>query len=754
MNFNITSKIYTIFSFTVCLFLVYLIALVKKTNIDLKRRLIWTLTIGILSTTFYSFFITFYDYKLCYIFGTLFFISLDWLVFSFLQFTFSYTKIKPFQFLKIFYGLVLIDSISLLINLKTHHSFELVQQFTSDGIGYWGTIFYPVHYFHLALTYSIIFLNFALLIISSLKAPSFYKRKYGTIVIFYITIIFVNFLCYSLNTPIDYSVALYGVLAFLIIFYSNYTFPQFLVNKSLSSINESLSSPLFYFDYNGKMTYSNTCAKKLFSNNEAKLKQIAEQTREFYLSTKETKISKVINSKTHNFTIEYKNFSFHESIVGSYLKLEDVTVQTHKIEEQKLIATHDSLTGLFNREGFFEEIEKALKNNIFKAPLILTSNIRDFKLLNEVYGEQMGNEVLVKQASMMKEKAHPKNINGRICDDKFAIFMEKDEFNQEILIDSFQQLKQLTDDNVYNMSIAIGVYEVYNRKESVQLIYDKAKMAMDSIKENFQQMFAFYDSSLLDKLVTEKNIVSQFDKALEDMQFKLALQPIMTFDGKVVGAEALVRWKQNDKSQLLPESFLHVLEHTGLIYKLDLYIWNFAAKKIREWNKKGICDKYISVNISSKDRFYLDIFKELTEITEKYQIKPDSLILEVQEDFLINDFEESISLFKKLKNYGFKFYIDRFGTGFSSLNVLKDFEADGIKIDTKFLGEEGLKEKNKIILESIISMSKELNMQVIAGRVETNSQVNIFNSMGCLFYQGFYFSKPLLVQNFEKMFLS
>ena len=248
--------------------------------------------------------------------------------------------------------------------------------------------------------------------------------------------------------------------------------------------------------------------------------------------------------------------------------------------------------------------------------------------------------------------------------------------------------------------------------------------------------------------------MSEFENALECGQFCMYLQPQVHDDGKINSAEALVRWAHPTNGLIPPGKYIPILEKTGLVHKLDMYIWEKAIKKIADWKVLGINDMQISVNISTNDFYHIDIYKVLTGLVEKYDIDVNLINLEITESALMKNYEENIATIDQLKNYGFKIEIDDFGSGYSSLNMLKDIGADVLKIDMLFLRETENKIRSRKILKSIIDMSKALGMPVIIEGVETDEQLSYLKEMKCDMYQGYYYSKPIPVNEFEEKYLS
>lgn len=413
--------------------------------------------------------------------------------------------------------------------------------------------------------------------------------------------------------------------------------------------------------------------------------------------------------------------------------------------------SHDELTGLCNWNHFLHKAELMLKNP--GERYVICSNIADFKLINELFGRDKGNEILKRQAEIMIETASNNEVYGRRSDDKFVMIIDKADYDINKLKYCERQLQKLFDNSVYRMNLCFGIYEIKSdNKESIDAMCDKANIAIQSIKDNYQQLVAFYDESLLTQALREQTIVGEFDEAVDNGEFQMYLQPqVSALNGEVIGSEALVRWVKNDGTIVPPAEFIGIYEKTGIIYRLDRYMWEQAAIKLSEWKAEGITTN-ISVNISVKDLYYVDIYKEFTGLVEKYNIDPHRFNIEITESFIMSDVPGIIHKLEKLQKAGFLVEIDDFGSGYSSLNMLKDIKADVLKIDMGFLRETENKQRSSAILASIVNMAKRLNMSVITEGVETESQVKFLTELGCDMFQGYYYSKPVSVAEFEEKY--
>ncbi len=747
--------IYTVISVILSVFLFVLVRKIFKLDSRYKSVLIICFLIALLSEIFYSLTIILPYYRTALFFTSLYYVCTDWLTLVILNFAVSFTK--KLQRLKkisqILVAIAVVDSISLLINNVTFHSFDLKLIHSKLVISYWAAVFTPLHYIHLGICYVFVMLTTIAFIKKIYGSPRFYKTQYISVLNAYLLVLAANCFSYTLRTPIDFSVLLYPLLASYISFYTVYFFPKKLVSMMLHNFNHTISDALIYFDNDGRCKQRNPLAQKLFKTPEE-----AEQYRCSWLSIhRTTRMDRtdtfIIDGKTRHFYIEYQNILDKNTSLGSFFKLSDKTDEINQFQKERYEATHDELTGILNRTGFFEKVDEIIQNDPQTIRYMLCSNIRDFKLINEIFGEKKGDSILRKIANLMQSALRSNTYFGRISDDKFAIFIDKSEFNENLFLEHVQRLRKMGESSIYKMHINIGIYETRGTVETAQAMYDKSLIALEGINDNFQQYLAYYDSNLMDKMLAEKNILSEFETALAEHQFKMYLQPQIDSQGNSFGAEALARWNHPKRGFIYPEMFIDVLEKAGLLYKLDSYIWEEASREIKKWNERGIDDVFISVNVSAKDFFYIDIYQKFTTLVEKYGINPKNLKIEITETVIMTDFGKSMELFERLQKYGFQIEIDDFGSGYSSLNMLKDIKADILKIDIEFLKKNENLERSRIILQTIISMARALNMEIMTEGVEERDQVEMLKELGCNIFQGYYFSKPLTVNEFEEKYI-
>ena len=360
---------------------------------------------------------------------------------------------------------------------------------------------------------------------------------------------------------------------------------------------------------------------------------------------------------------------------------------------------------------------------------------------------------MLKQADIIKKHAMDGYLYGRVGEDHFAVIVDEDTFNEEYLYECRDALQNVLSDSVYNIRVCFGIYRTHNMNESLSFMCDKASFAIASIKDDTHSFIAYYDDTMLEEAIKYKTIVDEFDEAIKAGEFKMYLQPqISARTGQLTGAEALVRRIKPDGTIVSPIDFIAVYEKSGLISRLDRYIWEQAAAKLGEWKKAGI-NMSISVNISPKDFYYIDIFNAFVGLVKKYDIEPSNLNIEITETAIMSDVPNLTGELEKLRKAGFTIEMDDFGSGYSSLNTLKDINVDVLKVDMGFIKETKNIKKSRIILASVIKMAKKLNLLIVTEGVETEEQVDNLTKLGCDTFQGFYFSKPIDVNEFEKRYL-
>ncbi len=419
-------------------------------------------------------------------------------------------------------------------------------------------------------------------------------------------------------------------------------------------------------------------------------------------------------------------------------------------EELTYRANYDLLTGVFNKTAFCNATYTMLKIYPQKKFILTMWNIEQFKIINDLLGIKTGDRILQIIANRFANILSGQGTYARAEADHFVTCFPKDQFDvEEILNDIVNSIGQLKIQN--QIRIVAGIYEVDDINIPVEQMCDRAALAMQTIKGKFLKNFAYYDDHLRLSLVVEREIVNEMIQAIENREFTIYLQPIYSLaKNEVIGAEALARWIHPQKGVISPSVFIPVFERNGFIAKLDYYIWEETCRYIRkrmDENKKLIP---ISVNVSRLSLYNPFLCEEIVELIDNYGINHNLLRFEITETAYNDNPKQLLSTISKMKKEKLKIMIDDFGSGYSSLNALKEIPVDIIKMDMKFL--EGVKESNRAdsILTSVIRMAKWIDNPVIAEGVETETQLHFLKSIGCDRIQGYYISPPLPVEQFDK----
>ncbi|BDF57237.1 hypothetical protein CE91St36_00540 [Christensenellaceae bacterium] len=428
------------------------------------------------------------------------------------------------------------------------------------------------------------------------------------------------------------------------------------------------------------------------------------------------------------------------------------TIESLK-KELKDYREYDPLTGLYNKETFYRKAEELLAVKSETQYAIVCLDIERFKLINDLYGTKEGDKLIRYLGEKISNRtASHAEIAARITGDIFVAFVEME-----------NGLVQLIENNVLDwlrqypldMEIipAIGIYYIQDKTLPASLMSDRAVLAAQSVKGNYMRHMAEYHSGLMASILQEQDIFDSAERALKNREFKVYIQPKCDArNGKIVGAEALARWIRPQKGLLSPDAFIPTFEKSGFITKLDAYVWEEVCKLLRKWIDCGQTPIPISVNVSRKSLYHSNVYDFLIELIEKYRLDPKLLELEVTESAYTESMEQILDVLSRLRAAGFTILMDDFGSGYSSLNMLKDISVDVLKIDLRFLenfNEQSHRSEN--IVESIIRMAKWLKLCVIAEGVETSEQVDFLLGANCPYAQGFYFYKPMPIEEFEAL---
>lgn len=395
-------------------------------------------------------------------------------------------------------------------------------------------------------------------------------------------------------------------------------------------------------------------------------------------------------------------------------------------------------------------ITEFLNNNPDKNIAFIQFDVERFKLINQNYGNETGDELIRFFNDSMQVICASNQPFCRLTADVFMVaicFEDK----QDILDFIHRIESRLSDFKGMDYRLIFGVSIMDDRKRNTRYYGDLAAMARQSIKGNALQNICFYEERMMSDIRHRQLIEEDMYKAVLNDEFAMYLQPKYCIStGSIIGAEALARWIHPQKGLISPAEFVPVFEKNGFIVKLDKIIWEKACRKIREWIDKGVDPVPISVNVS---REYLngdESIRILKKLVEKYDIPIELLELEITETA---DSEGVESIVKKFKDNGFTMLMDDFGSGYSSLNMLKTTQFDVLKIDRGFLSEFMESDRGRKIISHTISMSKDIGLDIITEGVETGDQAKFLYECGCNAAQGFYYSKPVPCDVFDSIFI-
>lgn len=420
---------------------------------------------------------------------------------------------------------------------------------------------------------------------------------------------------------------------------------------------------------------------------------------------------------------------------------------------KKLLALQeiDKETGIFNREAFSRRTQEMIRANPDKKYILVRWDIDRFKVYNDTFGVHAGDILLKAIGRAYIEKNLQSVTYGHWVSDHFVMCMEEKMFSSVAVHKYISEQMSLYRPD-FEFIVRMGVYRVTDVNTNVTLMCDRALLAMKSIKNDFEKRIAYYDDSMRGELMEEQELITEMEPAIANKEFHIYFQPQYNYvTGKMSGAEALVRWIHPVKGMISPGKFIPVFEKNGFICRLDEYIWERVCQSIRKWIDQGLKIVPVSVNISRRDIYNPELCSIISGLTEKYGIHPSLLRLEITESAYMEEPTQLIKIVEKLKSAGFTIEMDDFGSGYSSLNTLKDVPVDILKLDLKFLEDAGKSKRGGSILTSVVRMANWLTLPIIAEGIETAEQAEFLKSIGCYTMQGYLFSRPIPEEDFLKL---
>lgn len=408
--------------------------------------------------------------------------------------------------------------------------------------------------------------------------------------------------------------------------------------------------------------------------------------------------------------------------------------------------------GLHTRKQFFDMVDYRLKDEKNKCCFVAI-DIEHFKLFNKWHGRKAGDEFLAAfAAALLKYENEYNGIASYLGGDNFAILLPNADTVLDFLVEDLSQIA-LKHGNTVGFLPGFGVYRIEDTSLRAVEMYDCAVEALSYVIGNFEKRVCYYNKEMTSKEEDELRVLTEARDAIKEGQYVIYLQPKCRIkDKRIVGGEALIRWKHPEKGMIPPGLFIPILEKNGFISDVDCYVWELVCKQIREWMDNGIEPVPISINVSRMDILSMNVVEVINNLVEKYNIDRKYIKIEITESAYVENGNKVIEAVRQLKESGFTLMMDDFGSGYSSLNMLKQIIVDIIKIDMKFLqiDQEDMK-KGLGILKSVINMSNEIEIPIVVEGVETEEQSAFLGNMGVRFAQGYLFYRPMPAEEFTKL---
>lgn len=419
----------------------------------------------------------------------------------------------------------------------------------------------------------------------------------------------------------------------------------------------------------------------------------------------------------------------------------------------------DELTGLPTTRKLKIDLKKILLTAKPNEYTIISLDINSYRYIIESFGQDVGNSILIALSRHIESVIPKGSILCHNFVDNFYIVvhttflpaLEDIVFNITNVDEALSNLLP----KHFKLDFSVGICEINNPKENIESLMEKANTARETGKTSFNpKRLSVFTESMQSNRENEREIIFDMDRALKENEFIVYYQPKFSLsDGKVVGAEALVRWNHKTRGLLTPGYFIPFFEKNGFIQNIDILVFESCCKFLDNWNKsqKNPVPITISCNLSRLQLYNPDLANKYANIASKYQIAPSNIEIELTESLMMDNKDRLLKAMHKIKNAGFTISVDDFGSGFSSLSLLKDIPANVLKLDREFLNSNRDNEKEKIIIHSVINMAKELDMQTVAEGVEDQKQSDLLKNMGCDIVQGFFYAKPMPEVEFNNL---
>lgn len=690
-----------------------------------------------------------------------------WTFYFILQYAYRYTgSLPPRRALRFCYaGIAAADSALLLSGLF----FPLlvsVSPVSERSVSRFSAAYLPLYGVHLLACCLLIAAILFYMTRACIHAPRLYRWKYSLILLGFAVSVALDRL-FSLidiqGAHYDISVISYSIIACLLYLFTFHFKPIWFIAKINSLMVEHSSNGFLSFDYQKAMVSFNQASAALFGLTKGMVGQLSLDqflsdnnfpTRSEISQTPRFRYAFTQEGVFRHFEVRYQSLNDKKGrSLGSYFTFQEDTEQRALLAQQRHLATHDLLTDIPNRAFFFDQTQQLLRTNAQTRFALVHFDIDNFKIVNELFGSRAGDLALRAIAKLLQTR-FATWAYARMETDHFALCIPESELHlQDLAAAVTGCIKNIG--LPLHMRASFGIYPISDATVPVEQMCSWASMAAQTIKGSYLDYYAYYGNDLREQMLQEQEIIGEMGSALAEHQFEIFLQPQYNHVTKeIVGSEALVRWNHPERGYISPGMFIPVFEKNGFITQLDQYVWESACQCLRRWadDNSPLQHMPISVNISRLDFYRTDLCNIFIGLIEKYRLPAHLLKLEITESAYIDEPKQVIDAVKKLQAHGFTIQMDDFGSGYSSLNTLKNMPVDILKLDMKFLSGEGDSARGGNILHSIVRMANWINLPVIAEGVETKTQADYLCSIGCEIVQGYYYSKPMPVREFERLY--
>lgn len=467
-------------------------------------------------------------------------------------------------------------------------------------------------------------------------------------------------------------------------------------------------------------------------------------------------VRKVIDDKVYHQVLKYSKIFLDGkcylvlALRNNTLEVEEAINIKNELEAQVRYADkYDELTGIYNKKEFIKQAIMKLRGTPKYGLYMISFDIDRLAIYNRYFGMPEGDNLLIFIGqTLINLSSKYDMIYGRFGADHFEILFDG---TKEMLEKFISTLKYSV--NLYNsrfsITLSVGVFEIKSDAVPLPAIIDSSMAASRSVKYRLDKPYGVYSEEMFKSKVLEQDIINNMESGLKHGEFVIYLQPKYDINkSEIIGAEALVRWIRDGKI-ISPGVFIPVFERNGFITKLDKFVWEQTIKYLK-WRENNNLKLYpISVNVSRIFLLIPSFVDDIINLVRRYNVNPKYLELEITESIFMEDINLIKNTVDRLRSYGFKILMDDFGSGYSSLNVLKDVEFDVLKIDLKFFSSN--EERSRKIIETVLDLAHSLEIPAIAEGVETKEYIDLLKTFGCNYAQGFYYSKPIPVDEFNKL---